>query len=211
MFKNKHLLKLGEKENDAMRRGSAIHHKAEKYIKQPRTKLPAELSLFKEEFAEVRKIKEAMAEDTWTFDRQWQPCAWDDWDRAWLRVKVDLHWLTPRLPDEDRRLVVVDHKTGKLRKYKEDEYRMQLDLTALAGFVRYPEVQMVQPKLWYLDEGVIYPEEEELISRKEMPKMLKRWEKNVKPMFADTAFKPKPNNGCQYCPFSKAKGGDCKY
>jgi hypothetical protein len=37
------------------------------------------------------------------------------------------------------------------------------------------------------------------------------WTRRAVPMFKDRRFAPTPNDKCGWCPFSKAKGGPCKF
>jgi RecB family exonuclease len=111
-------------------------------------------------------------------------------------------------------LVVIDHKTGSMRDERKAEYMEQLELYGLAGLIKFPDIDIVSPRLWYLDHGIVYPDpvEEELeFTQKDKPRLIKMWDKRTKPMLNDTTYTPKPNHGCQWCDFSSAKGGACKY
>lgn len=211
--KLKHLDKVSEgPSSPAMERGSAIGAMAEDYVKGVLKKLPVELAMFEKEFYAVRamKMKNVWAEESWCFNRQWQQVAWNDWDNVWLRVKMDLCGLDTAT----NVLVPVDHKTGKYREYELGSYLEQLEIYALGGLCRMPAVQGASPRLWFLDEGLEYPQcngDEMYYSRAELPLLTKKWERNVKPMFEDTTFRPKPNDKCRYCAYSISKGGTCKF
>lgn len=170
-------------------------------------KPPAHLSNFAEEFAAVRKTRGAAAELELAFTREWDPCDWRDWNRAWLRVKIDL-LIPPAAPDYVVR--VVDHKTGRV---KSGGYGEQLELYAIGGMLRYPQAKTADTRLWYLDAGVIVPEEdkEATFQRRQLPKLIKVWEARVAPMLSDTVFAPRPGPYCRYCHFRKSNGGPCPY
>lgn len=212
-FAYKHLDKLPEPPSAAMARGSEIHLMAEKFTKGELRTLPKELALFKEEFARLRKEKVKIVEEQWAYTAQWTQTAWNNWNACWLRVKLDVAYINV----EHNALVPIDHKTGKFREEKNAEYEEQLELYGVAGLVQYPEVDVVAPRLWYIDHGRIYPNPEDdepeiEYFRKDEEKLKKKWEGKVAPMFRDTTFKPTPSDaGCRYCHYRKANGGPCKF
>lgn len=198
----KHVLKMKEPGSPALDRGSAIHKLAEQFAKAKKTaKCPEELYCFEEEFRELQKIN-VVVEEQWAFTSTWDETGWFDAD-AWCRVVVDCAFVSKKR----NYLVIIDHKTGKLN----EAHLGQLSLYALAGMLKYPTVDGVDVRLWYLDHGIEMPEEETVYTRVDIPRLKKEWEKNVKAMMADTVFKAKPNSNCKYCHFSKAKGGPCKF
>jgi CRISPR/Cas system-associated exonuclease Cas4 (RecB family) len=208
--KYKFVDKLKEPGSTAMERGNAIHKLAEDYTKGLLKKLPVELQLFKEEFADLKKQKVKFVEEQWTFKADWAQTAWNDWNGAWLRIKTDVSYINTA----HNALVVIDHKTGKYSERKFAEYEEQLELYGLAGLKQFPTVDVVSPRLWYLDHGIIHPSPDQLeieYARKDEAYLDKKWRAKVKPMLADTTFKPKPGNACTYCHFKKANGGPCKY
>ncbi len=209
--KYKHLDKLAEPGNAAMERGSAIHTLAEQYTNGLIKRIPKELALFKEEFKDLKGQRVKVVEENWAWTQGFATeTAWDNWTGAWVRVKLDVAFV-----DVDRNILVpIDHKTGKCRPQKQLEYEDQLQLYGLSGLLRFPDVAGVAPKLWYLDEGVIWPdpaEEEIVYPRKDLEKLKKIWIKNVTPMLNDTSFKPKPGDACRFCHYKAANGGPCKY
>lgn len=196
----------------AMARGSAIGKMAEDFVKGTLKKLPMELKLFEAEFkaAQALRMKNVFVEESWCFNRDWQPVAWNDWDNVWFRVKQDLCGID----EATNVLVPVDHKTGKYREGELGSYIEQLEIYSLGGMCEFPEVTGASPRLWFLDEGVIYPQingDEIYYDRSELEQLKRKWTAKVKPMFADTTFRPKPNAKCQYCAYSCAKGGTCRY
>jgi PD-(D/E)XK nuclease superfamily len=212
-FKYKHLMGMKEPGNAAMQRGSDIHKLAEDYAKGLIKALPKELSLFKEEFADLRKQKVKFIEESWTWTQNWAAeTTFNDWSGAWLRVKLDAAYLNVKA----NALVVIDHKTGKLNDYRKGEYEEQLELYALAGLVKFPDVAIVSPRLWYLDAGAIYPngteaQPEKEFTRADEPRLRKIWLKRIEPMFKDKTCKPVPSAECQWCFFRKSNNGPCQY
>jgi CRISPR/Cas system-associated exonuclease Cas4 (RecB family) len=208
----KHLQGLKEPPNAAMQRGSDIHKLAEDYTKGTLKRLPAELKLFADHFKQLKAQKVKMVEESWTFRQDWTATEWNDWTGAWLRAKLDAGYINV----EHNALVVVDHKTGKYREEKNNEYLEQLELYGTVGLVRHPTVAVVSPRLWYLDIGRVYPDpekgEDELeFFRGDAEKLKKKWVARIKPMMTDTTFKPTPGAACTYCHYRKSNGGPCQY
>lgn len=212
-FCYKHLMGMKEPGNAAMNRGSDIHTLAERYTTKTLPKLPAELGNFKEEFKDLRAQKVKYVEESWTWTANWAgETSPTDWANAWLRVKIDCAYVN--VPHNA--LVVIDHKTGKFNDYKLAEYLDQLEFYGLAGLIKFPDVRVVSPRLWYLDAGIIYPDGSEKqpeleYFRADEPKLRKLWLKKIEPMFRDKTFKPTPNHDCTYCHYRKSNNGPCKY
>lgn len=210
-FKYKHIDKLKEATNAAMERGTQYHKIAEDYLKGTTKAQPLELKKLSEEYKGWRAQKIKVVEEQWAFKRDWSETTWTNWGNCWLRVKLDFAYINV----EHNVLVPIDHKTGKLRQEKNDEYMEQLELYGLAGLVKYPDVNAVSPRLAYMDEGVIYPnpdEQEIEYVRSDEPKLKKKWEKKVIPMFVDKSFKPTPgDNACKFCTYKKAEDGPCPW
>lgn len=200
-FHYKHVLKLPEEQSSAMARGSRIDKIAEDYITGAGTDaMPAELAKFDSLFREMRALPSDLkvVQQNWGYDAQWRATGWFAKD-TWLRVKLDAGVIYP-----DGDADVVDVKTGK----QYDSNKEQLSLYALATFRRYPHVSHVTTRLWYLDSGAEVTAEFEADSATDE---IAKWEARVAPMFADTVYAPRPNDGCRGCAFSKSKKGPCRY
>lgn len=217
--KLKHVDKIKEPPNEAMARGTKIHDMCEDYIKGTLKVLPPECKKFAKMFRRLRRqykkaISGMVVEDTWAFTKDWDETTWDDWVHCWVRIKLDCAEY-----DDNGVMLVNDWKTGKFRPEKNAEYVEQLELYALAALLLHGHVEIVKPRLVYLDVGVIYPEpgsiEELVYTRDDIPKLKKLWSKRVKPMLNDKVFAPRPNNLCYWCFFRKSNaangGGQCKY
>lgn len=195
--KYKHIDKMKEPGSPAMDRGTEIHKLAEEFAMGRLKNLPVELLKFKAKFLNLKKSK-PVCEQEWAFDKGWRRCDWFA-KEAWLRVKMDAAYT---LKEE---VLIIDHKTGK---YRPGEYAEQLELYGLAALLVYPEATVASCRLWFLDTG---DEACAVFSRKELPDLKKKWLKRTKPMLSDKRFAPKPGNHCRWCPFSKSKGGPCKF
>jgi hypothetical protein len=218
--KLKHVDRIKEPGSDALNRGAAIHDLAEQYIKgkiKART-FPVELKAFEAEFKMMKaqykkKINGMVVEDNWAFTKDWDETQWDNWTQCWVRIKLDCAH-----HQDLETLIVTDWKTGKFRVEQNEDYVEQLELYALSALLLHPHIEKVLPRLVYLDQGTIYPEQPEdvLFTRADIPMLKKKWEKRVKPMMSDKIFAPRPNDKCKWCWYGqskKAAGGPglCKY
>lgn len=209
--------KIKEPGNEAMERGNKIHEMAEQYIKGLIRTLPKELSLFKDEFKKLKAIYKkvtsgTVVEDTWAFTKDWDRSRWNDWVNCVVRIKLDCAHL-----ENESTMIITDWKTGKFRAEMNEEYIEQLELYALAALILHPHIDVVKPRLVYLDLGIVYPPSDEPIvfSQLDVPRLKKLWAKRTRAMLNDTKFAPKPNDKCKWCHFrasNKANGGgQCKF
>jgi len=202
----KHVLRIKEPSNPAMDRGGRIDQLAADYAlgKLPLKPCPEELDSFFEEFTLIRKEK-VVAQAEWAFTAEFVQCDWKDWDRAWVRIKTDLHHLTGK----GKACVVVDIKTGKVY----PEHEKQLSLYALGAFLVYPNVESVTVADWYLDQGTIGGPK--VWTRAQLDDLKREWIGATKELLSDTAFAMMPGPHCRYCFFRKdnkaAGGGQCKF
>lgn len=206
-----------------MVRGDRIHKLAEAYVKGTApAKVPDELKAFADKFRRLRKLRKAdpelvPVEETWAFRADWTLTTYDDWDRCWLRVKLDVAEV------DDTTVKPYDVKTGKYSpQFNLDDYLQQLDLYATAGLMMYadvgPELKVI-PSLLYTDAAIVYPApgEEKVYTPDMLPALKKKWEKAVKPMMADRTFAAKPHRFCSSCWYRKGNaertdgGTVCKF
>jgi len=213
--KYKYIDRRKEPGSPQMERGSNIHKEAEDFTLGKLKSLPENLNRFPEEFADAR-VNYIEVEGQWAFDQYWNPTGWFDKD-AWCRIKVDLLLIG----DKPNVLRVVDHKTGRLG----GDYEAQVQLYAVGALSLFEnevpgEVLVVEPELWYLDQGEIVGGKE-LAERTEgevgvydstdINRLQKIWNDRVRVMLNDTRFPESPGNHCRWCHFSKAKGGPCRF
>lgn len=185
----------------AMVRGETIHLIAEKYAKGGKPKpVTHELAKFEKQFKEITQLN-PIIETGWGFKRDWSYIGRESWygDDVWLRVKTDVSIIYG-----DATADIIDHKTGKIYEDNAD----QVGLFALAGFKRFPKLKHITARLWYLDSGDEIIEEYDV---GQVPALTTKWERKIRPMFADRRFPPRPSWRCARCNFSKANGGPCKF
>ena len=198
--------KLPSPPSEAMARGSAIHLEAEQYVGRQIGTMPKSLEKFGREFRALRASTRSQTELEVAFDHSddlrepWQLVDWAA-GNARFRAKLDLFALRGRSEKQAR---VIDYKTGKIY----GDHDLQLELYALVAFRLVPELQEVQTELWYLDSG-------EMATSTYLAShghdLAESWSARVKPMLADMTYNPSPSGLCRFCPYSKAKGGPCKF
>jgi len=199
----------GKLPENPLARGERVAKVTENYLKKKTRTLPSDIAALGREYKALRE-KQLTVEDSWGFDKDWRPCGVTDWNRCWLRVKIDINYIES-IQRKDW-LRIIDNKTGRYRLEKYEEYQEQLHLYGVAGLARMPTVVGVSAQLYYSDEGIVYPKDGPVVfERRELEMMKKVWEKKLKPFFNDRKFTPKPGYYCQWCDYSKKKGGPCKY
>lgn len=184
-------------------RGTRVHTECELFVRGEGN-LPTEARYFKEEFDSLQKRfkkGEASLEGEWGFDKDWNIA---DWRNAWLRLKLDA-----AVTMNQQHAVVIDYKTGK-RFGNEVKHGEQLQLYALAMFLRLPQLERVTAELWYLDMNDLASIE---VDRPTAMRFLKPFDRRGRAMTEAKEFRPNPNKfSCQYCPYHPAKGtGDCPH
>jgi hypothetical protein len=221
-FKLKHMDRIKEPPSDAMQRGIDNHTFAEQYVKGTLKKLPPALCGLKAEFDAMRKMYKAkkfpmIVEDNWAFTVDWEETQWNDWVNCWVRIKLDAAHYT-----DARTMFVTDWKGGKPNDFKNAEYMEQMELYAVAALLMSAvEDVEIHVRLGYHETGeFIVPRDKEgneiVYTRADLPRLLKEWNKRVKPMMTATNFPPRANRGCQWCFYGQAgiaKGGPglCKF
>lgn len=182
-------------------RGTRVHTETELYVMN-KGPFPTEARHFKDEIESLKKhykAGRASLEGEWAFNREWQET---DWMMGWCRLKCDgVVFLTKE------HVVVIDYKTGK-RFGNEVKHGEQLQMYALAVFLKYPQVQRVTSELWYFDINDLASLD---VVRPIGMRQLKPFDRRGRKMTDATEFPPNPNQySCLYCPYHPVKGsGDC--
>jgi RecB family exonuclease len=200
-FKLKYIDKLPVPGSPAMERGSKVHKEGENWLKGTKKgRLPASYQNFREQMTQLKELS-PMVEQQWGFTQSWTPTGWFSGD-TWLRIICDV-----AVVYEDNTADVIDFKTG--RKYETNEEQVELFTTGV--FMKFPEVNQVTTRLWYLDQE----DDNEVIrefDRSDFERIRKEWDKKVVKMFKDKKFAPTPSShACRWCPFKKSEGGPCPY
>lgn len=199
--------RIPEKKGPALIRGQEIHDEAENFVKGRLRTMPNSLRNFREEFNKLKKRYKdgtCKAEDMLCFDKNWNYMPGAKFEPSiWCRIKKDATILLP----EERHAILVDYKTGKVQP---EPYWEQMDLYGL-GTLLTEDVDSVSVQLWFLDHGVIQPDEADIeYTQDDVPRLKKEWNSRTKKMLSDRRFDPKPGDECRWCSFAASKGGPCK-
>lgn len=185
---------LAEWHND---RGSRVHDAAEAFVTGERSDLISECKNFEDEFIRARELKQerpdsVITEQGWGFTKDWESCEWEDWDRIWLRVIIDL--LVFANPYE---AVVIDYKTGK-RYGNEIKHGKQVLLYQLATFFRFPELEKITTELWYLDQNELF---RQTFTRQQGMRFFETFNDKGLAITEAREFPAKPGRACFFCPY----------
>lgn len=120
----------------------------------------------------------------------------------WLRMKIDA-----LVMHDAKTATVIDYKTGK--KYgNEVKHGEQLQLYALATFMRYPELETVFSELWYLDQDIVTSVR---VPRKMGLRYAEKFAKRGNAIVDCLDFPPNPNvHSCRWCQYGPWNGGQCE-
>lgn len=200
--------KLPEPESPALANGSQVHDVLAAYV---RGDLPLNdpvpgWTYFESLLKQLRSL-DPIVEAEWGYTRAWGPTGWFGSD-TWFRSKLDAAVLYL----DDGEADVVDYKTGKPRPKDSQE---QGELYFLSVLRRYPQVQRVTVRFWYLDVGVEMPADQRetvyRFDRSMAAGLMDKWTKRAERMLSDAIMPPKPGQHCKWCSFAKSSGGPCKY
>lgn len=199
-YKYSYIDKLPDIKNKWAQRGIDIHEKAEKFLDGRIKSLPKELEKLGDKFKYLKKIQ-AVPEQAWSLTSNWSTT---DWKTAWLRLKIDAHFLATDERNRTR-VTLIDFKTGQPRPVYDD----QGHLYSTAALSLYPKVDIVSVEFWYTDHGIILPKRPMTFASSRASGMRSEWEKRIQPMVAEKKFAPKEGKHCTWCSYSKSKGGPC--
>jgi len=197
-FKYKFIDKLKEPKAPAMQRGLEVHKEGENFLKGVNKMVPKSYTKFAKLMCELKAMK-PIVETQWAFDKNWRETGWFA-NNCYLRVITDAGVVYDKEKDAD----IIDFKTGKKWETNEE----QMELFATATFMRYPFLETLTARLWYLDSG------DEVIREyhaDDADKMRRDWDERAKPLLAATEFPARPNDKCRWCHFRKDNGGPCIY
>lgn len=182
-----------------MERGLAVHKSIENYFNRTTEYLHPDIHANYGQFMmglreEYKNIKN---EFKWGITWEYEPCSYSD-PRAMFHGFVDL-----LVVPESGALLLYEWKTGK--QYPK-EHMAQAHLYSVAMLCHYPDHDSVDAMITYVDEmdvrKISYPRSMMF----EYKPMLRREAGKI----ADaTVFPPMPSFRCQWCPYSRQRGGPC--
>lgn len=201
LLRLRHIEKRPEPTSPALSEGARRHDALDDWLKG-RSTFPAEEKRMKKELTALKRKPGLFSNASWRMTRQWKALPETGYfgKEDWVRAKADAAWV------EGSTLEVVDFKTGRQYAVSEDQVRFY----GVVGLLREIEAKLAQLHLWYLDSGKVKTTEP--LKRKDVETLRADFEaRAIKHIYEETKFKPTPGEHCRMCPFSKYKGGPCKF
>jgi len=189
-------------------RGIRVHNHLEAYVKGETDEIIKEMKFFQEELDDLREAYtegKVSVEGDWGFDINWASTGWWD-DDVWARIKLDA---MKQLDETTAR--VIDYKTGK-KFGNEVSHTGQAQLYMIAGFLKYPDLNMIETDFYYLDQKS-GNRLKKTYTRNKLPLYMKKFTERAMKLTTCENFRPKPSKmNCKYCDFGPDNGsGVCPY
>lgn len=183
-------------DSPAATRGSAIHDKADKYLKGQLTTYPFEFVKVSAHLISLKE-KKAWSEMKLAVKQDWTPCDYKDGE-AYFRAIIDVLYMDNTVAH------IEDHKTGQTY----PDHVIQLgDYVPLVA-AHYPADEYVT-RLIYVDQGIVTPPKITKANRIKPIRML--LDGRIKNAEDDDIFPLKPGQHCKWCNYSMRYGGPCAY
>jgi uncharacterized protein (DUF983 family) len=162
--------------------------------------------------ASLRKLKGVTQQESIVLDQNWNRVN-QRTKNAWARLKLDVLHVAGKLAK------VIDWKSGNIDKSKgeireREEYYDSMRAYQLSVMAAYQQVQTVAAMMVFTDAPPKLADPSKslpVLNRKDFPEARRNWEKKITPMMHDTIFAPKPGMYCNWCGFSKDRGGPCPF
>lgn len=185
-------------QSPALAKGSRVHDNLDKWLNGQHPGLCLEALPMRADLAVLKKFK-PRTEEEWAFDENFEPRPLGFRKGDYLRGKIDALKIA-----HAKSATVIDFKTGKNRGGKGEQPRFY----GMLVLIREPRVTTVQPEFWYVEHGAIEPGE--IVHRKELPALRRDYARRFIKIYAEKAWPAKKNQYCNWCDFSKTKGGPCE-
>lgn len=199
--KFRYVEKRPDKKGPAAMRGTDVHDKCEKAVKES-SALPPETAYFKKEFEQLQllfrkgRVKLEL-ERAW--DTNWKPVPWK---QGWGRAKYDARVLLGA-----SELLIVDYKTGR-KDGNEIKHSEQGQIYMLSEFMIEPEVQTIYTEFWYLDQNDLTRMK---YTRDQGLRYFKSINGRAVKATSDSVLEPTPSKwACKWCPYRQDRGGPCQ-
>ena len=208
-YKIKHIYKVQEPERPLPKgktehsndRGSRIHDNIETYIRGEHDALCEEADKHFGIHIDLLRVlyQDGMVEmeGEWAFSEDWEVA---EWKAGYLRMKLDV--LVKVSPTQ---AIVGDWKSGR-HFGNEVVHANQLNLYAVATFLRHPELEEISVADYYIDHGKTT---ERVFTREQALRYRRTFDKQGKDITSCTSFPANPNKfSCQWCPWGET--GHCQ-
>jgi uncharacterized protein (DUF983 family) len=161
---------------------------------------------------DLRKLKGVLVQESFVLDSNWKRVK-QFTKNAWARVKLDVLHIAGKTAK------VIDFKSGNIDKAKgiireREEYHDSMRAYQLVVMATHPQVEKVGAVMVFTDAPPKLADPSKtlpVLHRKDFEEAKRQWERKIEPMMNDTIFAPKPGMYCNWCPFSKDRGGPCPF
>lgn len=212
-YKYKHVDRLPEPQSPAAARGDDLHTKAELFLKAAQAPRrapsgwgPDLTKLLRDLRRSTPKEEPAQAELQIGLTRDWTLTGYMASD-VWLRVKIDVVKVV-KGPLETLRAKVIDWKSGKMR----DGYDDQLKLYGASVLATDSRIDRAEVLIGYIDhDKLVGGGKEHTYEASQLGELIEEWDERASRLERARRFMPNPSQSCRWCPYSKSKGGPCKF
>lgn len=184
-------------------RGKNVHAALENYVVQMTSNGELEVKITSLPEVEATKpfvnrflenYEQVIPETQIAVNPNWQRIEWFDRE-AYYRAIYDLIAINPL------DVVIVDYKTGKMRDYDGGPNGMgQLHLSAGIATALWPSVEKITTVYAYVDHKKTMPK---TFTQEDGEKIRKHFAEEYDQVNSDSAFKPKVNEFCKWCPATR--------
>ena len=194
--KFRYIEKVPSAKGAAATRGSMLHASIEGYLLKEKETLHSEVDSIKEVIKMVRKKdpiiehKLALKEDLLT------PVEWGSPD-AFFRQVIDCAYR------EEKEGFVQEWKSGKVY----DDHASQRKIYAMGTLIIWPDIEQSTATTYYIDQKHNEPL---LVTRPELTLGAWQLQQRLEVMANDKYFAPRPGRYCNWCDYSRKKGGPCR-
>lgn len=179
--------------NKNSRQGDAEHKGIEMHLKHG-DPLPVGIGALTPMLQAIKASPgELYVEHKLCLNEQFVPCKWNDWDKVWLRTAADV------IKVNGASAAYFDWKSGKAK--SDDDMADQTDITALAIFRHFPDVQVVKgAAVFYRHDRLA----RNTVYRADEGRLWNSWLERLKPLkesYANDNWPVNPNPLCGWCPY----------
>jgi hypothetical protein len=179
-------------------RGSAIHEKAEKYLKGELAIYPPELQKVAQHAMTLR-AKKASSEQKLAVNANWEPCDYESPD-VLMRAIIDV------LYSDDKVVHIQDWKTGQAY----PAHAVQMENYVAVAAAHHPDAERFHTCLIYIDQGIVTPAR--VVHRERVIPIRQLIDARIKNAEEDKEYPARPSvDSCRWCDFSRRHGGPCAY
>jgi len=185
-------------ENKFTREGKKVHTMFEERIRDG-TPFPPEYAKLEKIAAQILAMPgDKLVENQLALDKEFKPCGYKDWNRAWCRVIIDILVLN------GKKAFAGDYKTGN-PDYLDGN---QLELTAAVLFETFPELHEVTTGYIWTKKGELTDEDITIYTRDQRGELWDRQLERYAELYhanEKNEWPKRPSNfNCGYCDVNKA-------